>query len=174
MASVPLNLCPALGAPVDYIKTGMFSKKAVDEASRYCRVNLLWDDNTTLPDHDWLRAKLNSDAAYLYYCDNESGQGVEFPEPPPTLPGVPIVSDFTSNLMTKKVDISRYGCILLAAQKNFGIAGVTMVIVRDDLIGPHRSMAVPGRPDLKLCPGVFHWKEQLDMDSLFNTPPCYA
>lgn len=172
MAAVPLNMCPVIDSPVDYIKTGMFSKKAVEEATRYCKINLLWDDITEAPTPDYLRAKMDPNACYLYYCDNESGQGVEFSSPPPTLPGVPLVADLTSNLMTKQFDISQFGCILLSAQKNFGVAGLTMVIVREDLIG--KGMELPGRPGRKLCPGIVHWKEQSEMESLFNTPPCYS
>lgn len=162
-AMVPINLLGEKGK-ADYINTGQWSKKAIAEARRYCDVNVLAsteDSNfTTVPD----QASLNpsSDAAYLHYTPNETIVGVEFPYIPET--SAPLVADMSSTILSRPIDVSRYGVIYAGAQKNIGPAGVTVVIVRDDLIG---------QADASM-PAMMDYKTHADSDSMYNTPPTFA
>ncbi len=163
-AMAPLNLLRGKNT-ADYFHTGMWSGKAVKEAGRYCKVNRAIDTEQggfrSLPEvAEW---KLNPDAAYLYYADNETVHGVEFSEIPET-GNVPLVSDMTSNLLSKPLDISRYGVIFAGAQKNLGPSGLVVVIVRDDLIG-HAPKTIPSMYDFAV-----HAKDR----SMYNTPPTFA
>jgi phosphoserine aminotransferase len=160
---VPMNLLRGKTS-ADYINTGSWSKKAIGEAKRYCQVNVAGETPAgeyTVPAADTL--KLNPDAAYLHYTPNETIQGVEFPYVPES-GAVPLVGDFSSTILSRLVDVSKYGVIYAGAQKNIGPAGLTVVIVRDDLIGE----TVAGTP------AMFDYKIQADGESMYNTPPTYS
>lgn len=164
-AAVAMNLMnykPSQSA--DYVVTGTWSAKAAAEAKKYGTVNVVHPKltkYTEIPDQSsW---ELNPDASYLYYCANETVHGVEFPFVPETN-GVPIVADMSSNILSKHVDVSKFGVIFAGAQKNIGCAGVTLVIAREDLIGH----AIPQ------CPTILDYKIQNGNNSLYNTPPTYS
>ena len=163
-AMVPLNLAED-GQAVDYVQTGSWSKKAIAEASRYCEVNTVADSAdknfTYVPDEaDWQRSP---DAAYLHYCANETIAGVEFPFVPDA-GDVPLVCDMSSTILSRPMDVSRYGLIYAGAQKNIGPAGVTLVIIRKDLLGKARS----------ITPGLMNYAVYDTADSMTNTPPVFA
>ena len=163
-AIVPMNLLRGhTGA--DYVNTGEWSKKSIKEAKKYCTVNVAASSEathlTSVPKQDsW---KLDPNAAYVHICSNETIGGVEYHWTPDT-GDVPLVADMSSNIMSRPVDVSRYGLIYAGAQKNMGPSGVTVIIVRDDLIGH----ALP------ITPSAFDYKQQADNDSMLNTPPTYA
>ena len=160
---VPMNLLRDK-ASADYLNTGSWSKKAIAEAKKYCDVNVAGETPSgefTVPATDSL--KLNPDAAYLHYTPNETIQGVEFPYLP-ACGDVPLVGDFSSTILSRPVDVSKFGVIYAGAQKNIGPAGLTVVIVRDDLIGG----AAEGTP------AMFDYKVQADGESMYNTPPTYS
>jgi phosphoserine aminotransferase len=164
-AAVPLNLAGAT-ASVDYVNTGAWSKKAIAEAQRLCaRVNVVADEAaskySTVPGREALRA--SAGAAYLHYTPNETIGGVEFPYIPDT-GGVPLVADMSSTLLSRPLDVGRFGVIYAGAQKNIGPAGLTVVIVRAELIGRAR----PGTP------AVFDYKAMADEGSMLNTPPTFG
>lgn len=163
-AIVPMNLLRGRSG-ADYIDTGEWSKKSIKEAKKYCKVNVAASGEeggyTSVPRQEtW---KLDRDAAYVHVCSNETIGGVEYNWTPDT-GDVPLVADMSSNFMSRPVDVSRYGLIYAGAQKNVGPAGVTIVVVRDDLIGH----ALP------ITPSAFNYKIQAENDSMFNTPPTYA
>ena len=163
-AAVPLNL---LGnkKSADYINTGAWSKKAIAEAKRYCDVNVAASSEdskfTIAPAQESLQ--LNSDAAYVHYTPNETIGGVEFPYVPDT-GNVPLVADMSSTILSRPMDVSRYGVIYAGAQKNIGPAGLTVVIVRKDLMGQ----------PLDSTPTMFNYQVQADNGSMYNTPPTYS
>jgi phosphoserine aminotransferase len=163
-AMVPLNLLRGkTGA--DYINTGMWSKKAIDEAKRFCTVNVAASSETTkyttIPARtQW---KLNPDAAYVHYTPNETIGGVEFHWIPET-GDVPLVADMSSTLLSRPIDVSKFSLIYAGAQKNIGPAGLTVVIVREDLLGKAQGGT----------PAMFDYKIHADADSMYNTPPTYA
>ncbi|MET0047679.1 MAG: 3-phosphoserine/phosphohydroxythreonine transaminase [Sedimenticola sp.] len=162
-AMIPLNLLKGKSG-ADYINTGSWSKKAIAEAKRYCDVNIAGaspDEQFTVPAQDAL--SLNGDAAYVHYTPNETIQGIEFPYVPET-GDVPLVADFSSTIISRPVDVSRYGIIYAGAQKNIGPAGLTVVIVREDLIGG----AADGTPTM------FNYETHAGADSMYNTPPTYG
>ncbi|MFS0756441.1 3-phosphoserine/phosphohydroxythreonine transaminase [Noviherbaspirillum sp. 1P10PC] len=163
-ALIPMNL---LGdkTSADYVNTGEWSKKSIKEAGKYCKVNVAASaadrDFTYVPAQDtW---QLDSQAAYVHVCTNETIGGVEYHWVPDTH-GVPLVADMSSHILSRAVDVSKYGVIYGGAQKNIGPAGLTLVIVREDLLG----RALP------ITPSAFNWKEQADNDSMLNTPPTYG
>ena len=163
-AVVPMNL---LGGRTvaDYVNTGEWSKKSIKEAKKYCTVNIAAsaeDRNFTYvpPQETW---KLTPGAAYVHVCTNETIGGVEYQWTPDT-GEVPLVADMSSHILSRVVDVAKYGVIYAGAQKNAGIAGLTLVIVRDDLLG--RALPV--------TPSVFNWKEQAAAESMVNTPSTYA
>lgn len=167
-AMVPLNLL-ADKKSADYFHTGTWSGKAVKEAERFCQVNVIADPEVgagggqmmSIPEQKtW---SLNSDAAYVYYTDNETISGVEFPSIP-EVGDVPLVSDMTSNLLSRPLNVSRHGVIFAGAQKNIGPSGLVIVIVREDLIG-HAP---------KHIPSMYDYAVQAKNDSMFNTPPTYS
>ncbi|XP_020913208.1 phosphoserine aminotransferase [Exaiptasia diaphana] len=162
-SAIPLNLMKE-GGSADYICTGAWSAKAAKEAEKYGKVNRVLpklDLYNRIPSQsEW---NLDPNASYVYYCDNETVHGVEFDFIPETN-GVPIVCDMSSNILTRPVDISKFGVIYAGAQKNIGCAGVTLVIVREDLLG----RASPQ------CPIVFDYKVQAGNNSMYNTPPTYS
>lgn len=163
-AMVPMNLLRGRER-ADYVETGHWSRRGIAEARRYCRVDVAASgerDNFTRvpPRQTW---RLNPDAAFCHITTNETAQGLEFHWTPET-GEVPLVADMTSDFLSRPVDIARYGLIYASAQKNVGPAGLTIVIVREDLLGG----ALPGTPT------VFNYKIQADNDSMVNTPPTYA
>ncbi|XP_060618147.2 phosphoserine aminotransferase [Anolis sagrei] len=164
-SGIPLNLIGLKEARcADYVVTGAWSAKAAKEAEKYGKVNLVHpklSSYTKIPDPStW---NLNPDASYVYYCANETVHGVEFDFAPDVGKTV-LVSDMSSNFLSRPVDVSKFGVIFAGAQKNIGCAGVTVVIVREDLIG-HA---------LKECPIVLDYKVQVENASLYNTPPCFS
>jgi len=163
-AAVPLNLARA-DSVVDYINTGAWSKKAIAEARRLARVNVAADESgskyCTVPEQAAL--KLTADAAYVHYTPNETIGGVEFAYVPET-GGVPLVADMSSTILSRPLEVSRFGLIYAGAQKNIGPAGLCVVIVRDELIGRAR----PGTPS------VWDFKAMAQEGSMLNTPPTFA
>ncbi|MFA6053560.1 MAG: 3-phosphoserine/phosphohydroxythreonine transaminase [Methylobacter sp.] len=160
---VPQNLLQGK-ARACYVKTGAWSEKAISDAQNYCDVVVSASSEeskfTTIPDvSGW---ELDSQAAYLHYTSNETIHGVEFSELPDSN-GLPLVSDMSSNILSRPCDVSRYGLIYAGTQKNMGPAGVTVVIVRDDLIGEAG----------KATPPVFSYAEQAKNASMLNTPATY-
>ena len=163
-AMVPMNLLRGK-ASADYLNTGEWSKKAIKEAKKYGAVNVVAsseDKNFSYaPTQDaW---QLDPNAAYVHYTPNETIGGVEIFWTPET-GEVPLVADMSSTILSRVIDVSKFGLIYAGAQKNIGPAGLTIVIVRDDLIG----QTVAGTPTM------FDYKIQADNDSMYNTPPTYA
>ncbi len=163
-AMIPLNLLRGK-LSADYANTGEWSKKAIGEAKKFCNVNVVasGDDKnfSYVPAFNtWRR---DPDAAYLHYTPNETIGGVEFNWIPET-GAVPLVADMSSNILSRPIDVSKFGLIYAGAQKNIGPAGLTVVIVRDDLVG----VAFPG------IPAMLDYKTHADNDSMYNTPPTYA
>jgi phosphoserine aminotransferase len=159
-AAVPLNIAPP-GSVVDYVVTGNWSEKAVQEAERYVRVNVAATSKatkfTTIPyPSTW---QLSKDAAYLHYTPNETVFGVEF-HSIPDVTDAPLVVDMSSTLLSRPIDVSRFGIIYAGAQKNIGPAGLVLVIVREDLLGRAR----------RETPGVVDYKLMAENDSMWNTP----
>lgn len=163
-SAVPLNLCSSPDDTADYIVTGTWSSKAAQEAEKYCKVNRVLPKTsiyTGIPNQsEW---KLSNNAKYVYYCANETIHGIEFDFIPETN-GVPIVCDMSSDVLTRPIDVSKFGVIFAGAQKNAGIPGVTFVIVREDLLGK----------GMRICPTVFDYKINADNKSLYNTPPTFS
>ena len=163
-AMVPMNLLRGKGT-ADYLNTGMWSKKAIAEAKRYCKVNVAADTSEggfcEVPTQESLN--LNADAAYVHYTPNETIGGVEFDYVPETN-GVPLVADMSSTILSRPMDVSQYGVIYAGAQKNIGPAGLTIVIVREDLIGD----VIAGTPTM------FNYETHANNDSMYNTPPTYS
>ena len=163
MAMAPLNLT-APGDDVDYVITGSWGKKAAGEATKFCNVNVAADASdknfTYIPaEASWSRS---DDAAYLHITPNETIAGVEFNFVPAG--DVPIVADMSSNILSRPIDVSDYGVIYAGAQKNIGPAGITLVIVRNDLLDRVR----PNNAHLMT------WKSYAESDSMTNTPPTFA
>ncbi len=161
---VPMNLLRGKTS-ADYVNTGEWSKKAIKEAKRYCTVNIAAsseDKNFSYaPAQDqWT---LNKDAAYVHYTPNETIGGVEFHWVPETQ-GVPLVADMSSNILSKPISVEKYALIYAGAQKNIGPAGLTIVIVREDMLGQ----------TLAGTPTMFDYKVAADNESMYNTPPTFA
>jgi phosphoserine aminotransferase len=162
-AMVPLNLLRGSNQ-ADYFNTGLWSEKAVAEAKKYCQVNLAVDAKvnkyTTVPPRkEW---KCNSQAAYLHYTPNETINGLEFHTIPEV--EVPIVADMSSTLLSRPLEVSKFALIYAGAQKNIGPAGLTIVIIRDDLI----DIVMGGAPTM------LSYKTHIENSSMYNTPPTYA
>ncbi|XP_034503233.1 phosphoserine aminotransferase [Ailuropoda melanoleuca] len=163
-SAVPLNLIGLkAGRCADYVVTGSWSAKAAEEAKKLGTVNIVHSklgSYTKIPDPStW---NLSPDASYVYYCANETVHGVEF-DFIPDVKGAVLVCDMSSNFLSKPVDVSKFGVIFAGAQKNVGSAGVTVVIIRDDLLGFA----------LRECPSILEYKVQAGNSSLYNTPPCF-
>ncbi len=162
-AAIPMNLARGKDT-ADYVVNGSWGKKAVKEAGKYLpnvRVAAQPDSFTVAPDPaGW---DLNAGAAYVHYTPNETIEGVEF-HAVPDVGDVPLVADMSSTILSRPIDVSKYGVIYAGAQKNIGPSGLVMVIVREDLMGQATAD----------CPTVLDWKAQADADSMLNTPPCYA
>jgi phosphoserine aminotransferase len=162
---VPANLLRGQSQPADYLVTGSWSKMALDEAKREGKTSIAWDGKTTnfdrLPKSGEL--KLTPNSSYVYCCSNETIQGVQFKEELQT-GGAQLVCDASSDFLHRPLPISKYGLIYACAQKNAGAAGVTAVIIRDDLVARSPD-------DLH---GYLSYKNHVKEDSLFNTPPTFA
>ena len=163
-AMVPLNLLRGKTS-ADYVNTGMWSKKAIDEAKRFCTVNVAASGEAAKftavpPQKEW---KLDPKAAYIHYTPNETIGGVEFGWAPQS-GDIPLVADMSSTLLSRPIDVSKFSLIYAGAQKNIGPAGLVVVIVREDLIG----QAAKGTP------AMFDYKIHADAGSMYNTPPTYA
>jgi phosphoserine aminotransferase len=164
-AMVPMNLIGRTGR-ADYYRTGSWSKKAIAEARRFGDVTVSADTEidgrfTTVPDAGGV--EVSADAAYVHYTPNETIEGVEFGYVPET-GDVPLVADMSSTILSRPVDVSRFGIIYAGAQKNIGPAGLTIVIVRDDLIGS----PIDGTP------AMFDYATHAKAESMYNTPPTYG
>ncbi len=163
-ALVPMNLLRGRER-ADYVETGHWSRRAIAEARRYCRVDVAAsgepDNYTRIPPRETWR--LNPDAAFCHVTTPDTAQGLGLHWTPET-GDVPLVADMTSDFLSRAIDVSRYGLIYASAQKNVGPAGLTIVIVREDLLGA----ALPGTPT------VFDYQIQADNDSRVNTPPTFA
>ncbi|MCK5504334.1 MAG: 3-phosphoserine/phosphohydroxythreonine transaminase [Thermodesulfovibrionia bacterium] len=163
-AMVPMNLLRGKDT-ADYINTGSWSKKAIAEAKRFCNVNVAATGEsgkfTSIPPQsEW---SLNKDAAYVHYTPNETIVGVEFHFIPET-GDVPLAADLSSTILSRPFDVSKYGLIYAGAQKNIGPAGLTIVIVRDDLIGE----------EISGTPTMFSYAAHAKAGSMYNTPPTYS
>jgi phosphoserine aminotransferase len=164
-AIVPLNM---LGSrkTADFIVTGSWSQKSFKEAQKYCTPHIAANGKTEqgfthVPTFDeW---QLSGDPAYVHICTNETIDGVETFELP-DLGDIPLVADASSHILSRPMDIAKYGVLFGGAQKNIGMAGVTVVIVREDLLD--RALAI--------CPSAFEWKTVAANNSMYNTPPTYA
>ena len=161
---IPMNLLRGK-TTADYINTGIWSKKAIQEASRYCDVRIAASSEgngfTAVPSQSEL--ELNSKAAYLHYTPNETIGGLEFDYVPQS-GDVPLVADLSSTILSREIDVNQFGLIYAGAQKNIGPAGLTVVIVREDLLGD----VVAGTPTM------FDYKVHADAESMCNTPPTYG
>lgn len=164
-AMVPVNLF-SRGRKADYIDTGIWSKKAIDEARRYGLIHIAGeisekDDRIAAPQQEQLN--LSSEASYVHYTPNETIAGVEF-QYVPDVGEKPLVADMTSMILSRPIDVKQFGIIYAGAQKNMGQAGITVVIIREDLIGEPI-------PDI---PSLYHYKLHAENHSFYNTPPTYS
>ncbi len=163
-AAVPLNLLPE-GGKADYIVSGQFSGKAFKEAQKYGDVVVAAsskEDNFTYVPAT-TRASFRPDASYVHICFNNTIYGTKFPYIPDT-GDIPLVADMSSCILSEPVDVTKFGVIYAGAQKNMAPAGLTVVIVREDLLGHARA----------ITPSMLDWKLMADNDSMYNTPPCYS
>ena len=163
-AAIPLNLLSGSNR-ADYIITGQFSKKAYSEAQKYGDIAIVassaGSNFSFIPTVD--RTAIRPDADYVHICFNNTVYGTKFPYIPDT-GNVPLVADMSSCILSEPVDVSRFGMIYAGAQKNIGMAGVTIVIVREDLLGKAKECT----------PSMLALKLMADNGSMYNTPPCYA
>jgi phosphoserine aminotransferase len=165
-SALPLN---ALGSKTtaDYCVTGQWSEKAHAECKKYATPNLVCNTKatkfTSIPKQsEW---KLDAEAAYVHYCDNETVNGVEF-KYTPDVGSVPLVADMSSNFMSKPIEVSKHACIYAGLQKNLGPAGMIAAILRPDF--------ADGSKELKICPTYCSWKTTADNGSMYNTPACFT
>jgi len=163
-AMVPMNLAVTKKS-ADYFNTGAWSKKAIAEAKRYCDVNVVWsgEEGNFSQTPESSAYTLDPDAAFVHYTPNETIGGVEFPYIPDT-GDVPLVADMSSTILSRPLDVSRFGIIYAGAQKNIGPAGLTMVIIREDLIAEPQQGT----------PSMFQYGIHANNDSMYNTPPTYG
>jgi phosphoserine aminotransferase len=162
-SAIPMNLTRP-ESTVDYVNTGSWSKKAIGEARRYCRVNVVADAvashyTTVPPQESWQRSP---DAAFLHYTPNETIGGVEFPFVPES--AVPLVADMSSTILSRPIDVGRFALIYAGAQKNIGPSGICVVIVREELLGRARDHT----------PSIWDYKAVAAEGSMLNTPPTFA
>jgi len=167
-AAIPMNLMPLAknGPKADFLVTGIWSEKSYKEAGKYGVAHLVASSadekfNTIPARSTW---QLSDDAAYVHYCANETIGGVEFPDVP-DVGSTPLVADISSNILSKEMDITKCGVWFGGAQKNIGPSGVTILIVRKDLLGH----------SMKITPSIWDWAKQAANQSMLNTPPniCY-
>uniref|UniRef100_N1QVF2 Phosphoserine aminotransferase n=1 Tax=Aegilops tauschii TaxID=37682 RepID=N1QVF2_AEGTA len=167
-AAAPLNLCASPADPADFVVSGSWSDKAFKEAKKYSAASVAWSGKaakyTSLP-ADFGAMSQNPEARFLHICSNETIHGVEFKDyPEPRNEAGLLVADMSSNFCSKPVDVSRFGLIYAGAQKNVGPSGVTIAIVRKDLVGSAQP----------ITPVMLDYKTHADNASLYNTPPCFA
>ncbi|MGL1957483.1 MAG: 3-phosphoserine/phosphohydroxythreonine transaminase [Colwellia sp.] len=165
-SAVPLNLLPK-GKSADYIVNGSWSKAAALEAQNFGDINVIniretrKNGKTTLtPINQW---PINKEAAYVHYCPNETVDGIEINDIPDT-DGVPLVADMSSTILSHEIDVSKFGLIYAGAQKNIGPSGISIIIVREDLLGQAK----------KATPCIMNYQTSADNDSMYNTPTTYA
>ena len=164
-AAIPMNLMPLAKKPkADFVVTGIWSEKSVKEAQKYGQAHIaatsVEEGFRTIPERNtW---QLSDDAAYVHICANETIGGVEFPEFP-SVGSIPLVADISSNILSKRMNVNQCGVLFAGAQKNIGPAGVTIVIVRKDLMGH----AMP------ITPSIWDWAKEASNQSMFNTPPTF-
>ena len=158
---VPLNLIGATGK-ADYAVTGHFAKLAKKEADKYGKTfdASPMDTFTSIPAQDKL--KMSSDASYFYYCSNNTIEGTQWQYVPEAK--APVVCDMSSDILSRPIDVSKFGLIYAGAQKNLAPAGLTIVIIREDLAGK----------ELPVTPAIMSYKNMVDKDSMYNTPPCWC
>lgn len=163
-SAVPLNLLSGSGK-ADFVHTGAWSKKAIAEAKRYGQVNIVAssEDKTFTYIPDLNSAAFTADADYLHIVTNNTIYGTRFTSLPDNS-SIPLVADMSSNILSQEYDVTSFGVIFAGAQKNVGPAGLTIVIVRKDLVGHARE----------ITPVMLNWKTQAESNSLYNTPPCYS
>lgn len=164
-AGIPLNLLRGKET-ADYLDTGIWSRKAIAEASRYCNVNIVSSSeaskySTIIPVESW---DTNSNAAYFHYVYNETIGGLELSQEPDLKNDVPLVVDMSSTILSRPIDVAKYGMIYAGAQKNIGPAGLTLVIIRDDLIGNA----------LESTPTMLNYGVHAETGSMYNTPATYS
>jgi len=159
---IPLNLLKS--GKADYIITGSFSNKAYLEACKYGDINIVYDGSknnfTKIPNQEELN--ISNDSDYLHYCTNNTIYGTEWKYVPKT--GLPLVADMSSNLLSKPIDVSKYSIIYAGAQKNMGIAGLGVAIIKNNLLND-----VP-----KSCPILLDYSLLINKDSMYNTPPTFS
>ena len=162
-AAIPLNLMGEAGK-ADYAVTGNFSNLAMKEAKKYGTVNIAADssdrDHSYIPAQDQL--KLDPEASYFYYCANNTIYGTEW-QHVPQVGNVPLVCDMSSDILSRPVDVSKYGLIYAGAQKNMAPAGLTVVIIKESLAGH----------ELPITPTILNYQTMIEKDSMYNTPPCW-
>lgn len=163
-AALPMNLLKLPGQPV-YVNSGYWAKCAIEEAQKYCEphvIEALIDTNGVKSIRSPSLWTIPEDASYVHFCPNETIDGIEINELPET--DKPLVADMSSNILSKEIDVSRYGVIYAGAQKNIGPAGLCLVIIRDDLL-EYASESVPT---------ILNYKVLAEKESMYNTPPTYA
>ena len=163
-AMVPLNLMGKTGK-ADYVRTGNFANNAHKEAKKYGQANVAGSSEdqkwTYIPTQDQLT--LDPEASYLHYCSNNTIEGTQWQYVPQAPAGVPLVCDMSSDILSRPIDVSKYGIIYAGAQKNLAPAGLTIVIIKEDLAGH----------EMPITPAIMNYKSMIDKDSMYNTPPCW-
>lgn len=163
-AMVPLNLMGKTGK-ADYVRTGNFANNAHKEAKKYGQANVAGSSEdqkwTYIPSQDQLT--LDTEASYLHYCSNNTIEGTQWQYVPQAPAGVPLVCDMSSDILSRPIDVSKYGIIYAGAQKNLAPAGLTIVIIKEDLAGH----------EMPITPAIMNYKSMIDKDSMYNTPPCW-
>ena len=164
-AAIPMNMMKT--GKADYAVTGNFANNAYKEAVKFGDIHVAYSSKETNFDHVPAQSELDlrADADYFYICANNTIYGTEYSYDPETPANVPLVADMSSNILSKPVDVSKYGVIYAGAQKNMGPAGLTVVIVRDDLLGSYPK---------EKYPAILDWKLMAEKESMYNTPPTYA
>ena len=161
---IPMNLIGKTGK-ADYAVTGNFANLAMKEAKKYGQVNIAASSedrkHVYIPSQDQL--KLSPDASYFYYCSNNTIEGTQWQYVPET-GSVPLACDMSSDILSRPIDVSKYGVIFAGAQKNLAPAGLTIVIIKEDLAGN----------ELPITPAIMNYKSMIDKDSMYNTPPCWC
>jgi len=166
-AAIPLNLFGGSNTKADYLMTGQWCEKAHKEANKYGTASLACNTKstkfTTIPDKaEW---KLDPEARYVHYCDNETVNGVEFSSTP-DVGAVPLVADMSSNFVSRPIDVAKHHCIYAGLQKNLGPAGMAVSILHPDFC--------TGKDEMKICPTYCSWKTSADNGSMYNTPACFS
>ena len=161
--AVPLNLLKEDNLKADYIVTGNFAKKAYKEAIKYGDIHVAASSEDKTFTYIPKEYDIRPDANYVHICQNNTIFGTRYTKLPDTK-GIPLVADISSLILSEEIDVSKYGVLYAGAQKNVAPAGVTIVIVRNDLVSD----------GLKICPTMLKWKTQVEANSLYNTPPCFS